>query len=69
MGLELDKHSTHTETKQEKDKGARSWHVLMTSQRTKEGGMGIYIRGFLGIMIVAQLGITLSLPVINEEEA
>ncbi len=40
----------HTETKQEKDEGARAWHVLMMSQSTKEGGMGIYKRGFLGIM-------------------
>ncbi len=48
----------HTETKQEKDKGACAWHVLMMSQRTKEGGMGIYKRGFLGIMREAQRGIT-----------
>ncbi len=48
----------HTETKQEKDEGARAWHVLMTSQRTKEGGTGIYKRGFPGIMSEAQLGIT-----------
>ncbi len=41
----------------------------MTSQRTKEGGTGIYRRGFTRIMSKAQLGITLSLPVINEEEA
>ena len=65
----VEKHSTHRETKQVKDKGARAWHVLMTSQRTKEGGMVIYQRGFLGIMREAQLGITLSLPVIDEEEA
>ncbi len=31
--------------------------------------MGTYKRGFLGIMREAQLGITLSLPAINEEEA
>ncbi len=68
MGLELDKHSTNTETKQAKDKGAHAWHVLMTSQGTKEGGMGIYKRGFLGIMREAQLGIKLSLPVINVED-
>ncbi len=49
----------HTETKQEQDEGARACHVLMTSQRTKEGGMGIYNRGFLGIIREAQLGITL----------
>ncbi len=59
----------HTRTKQEKDEGARAWHVLIMSQRTKEGGMGIYRRGFLGIMRGAQLGTTLSLPVIDEEEA
>ncbi len=58
----------HTETKGEKDEGARAWHVHMTSQRTKTGGTGIYIRGFPGIMREAQQGITLSLPVINEEE-
>jgi len=40
----------------------------MTSQRTKTGGTGIYIRGFPGIMREAQPGITLSLPVIDEEE-
>ncbi len=34
----------HTETKQEKDKGEHAWHVLMISQRTKEGGTGIYKR-------------------------
>ncbi len=59
----------HTKTKQEEDKGACAWHVLMMSQITKEGGMGIYKRGFQGIMREAQLGITLSLPIINEEEA
>ncbi len=48
----------HTETKQEKDEGARAWHVLMMSQSTKEGGMGIYKRGFLGIMREVQRGIT-----------
>ncbi len=37
-------------------------HVLMTSQRTKEGGTGIYKREFLGIMRELQLGKTLSLP-------
>ncbi len=26
VGLELDKRSTHTGTKGEKDKGARAWH-------------------------------------------
>ncbi len=36
------------------------------SQRTEEGGMEIYKRGFWGIMREAQLGITLSLPVIDE---
>ncbi len=60
MGLELEKHSTHTETKQDNNVGARAWHVLMTSQSTKEGGMGIYIRGFPGIMREAQLGITVA---------
>ncbi len=57
--------NTHRETKQEKDKRALARHVLMMSQRTKEGGMGIYQRGFLGIMREAQLGITqisLNLP-------
>ncbi len=68
MGSELDKRSTHTDTKQEKDEGARACHVLMTSQGTKEGGTGIYKRGFPGIMREAQLGITLSLPIINEED-
>ncbi len=34
----------------------------MTSQRTKEGGTGIYIRGFPGIMREAQLGIQLPQP-------
>ncbi len=58
----------HTETKGEKDKGARACHMLMTSQRTKEGGTGINKRGFPGIMREAQLGITLSLPVIDEED-
>ncbi len=58
----------HTETKQEKDKGARAWHMLMISQRTKEGGLGIYKRGVLGIMRKAQLDITLSFPVIDEEK-
>ncbi len=48
----------HTETKQEKDKKARAWHVLMMSQRTKEGGTGIYKGEFLGIMREAQLGMT-----------
>ncbi len=48
----------HTETKQEKDKGAQAWHVLMMSQSTKEGGTGIYKKGFQGIMREAQLGIT-----------
>ncbi len=48
----------HTETKQEKDKGACAWHMLMTSQRTKEGDTGMYKRGFLGIMREVQLGIT-----------
>ncbi len=48
----------HTEKKQEKDKGASAWHVLMTSQKTKEGGTGSYKRGFPGIMREAQLGIT-----------
>ncbi len=43
--------------------------MLKMSQRTKEGGMGIYKGGFLGIMGVAQLGITLSLPIFNEKEA
>ncbi len=38
----------HTETKQEKGKGARAWHVLMMSQRTNEVGMGTYKRGFPG---------------------
>ncbi len=52
----------HTETKQEKDKGARAWHMLMTSQRTKEGGTGIYKRGFPGIVKEVRLGIT---PVFN----
>ncbi len=47
----------HTETKQEKDKRACAWHMLMTSQRTKVGGMGMYKREFLGIMREAQLGI------------
>ncbi len=46
----------------------RAWHVHMTSQRTKTGGTKIFIRGFLGSMKEAQLGITLSLPVIDEEE-
>ncbi len=64
----VDKRSMNTETKGEKDKGARAWHVHMTSQRTKTAGTGIYIRGFPGIMREAQLGITLSLPVIDEEE-
>ncbi len=59
----------HTETKQEEDKGACAWHVPMTSQRTKEGGTGIYKRGFPGIMREVQLGITLSFPIIDEEEA
>ncbi len=61
MVLELDKHSMHTETKQERDEGACAWHVLMTSQRTKEEGMGIYKRGFPGIMREVQLGITVGL--------
>ncbi len=64
MGLELDMAlNTHKDKTRE---GQR--HVPMMSQRTTEGGTGIYIRGFLGIMREAQLGITLSLPVINEEE-
>ncbi len=41
----------------------------MMSQGTKEGGTGIYKRGFLGIMREAQLGIALSLPIVDEEEA
>ncbi len=48
----------HTKTKQEKDEGAHAWQVLMTSQRTKEGVTGIYIRGLPGIMREVQLGIT-----------
>ncbi len=59
----------HTKTKQEKDEGAHAWHMLMMSQKTKEGDTGIYRRGFPGIMREAQLGITLSLPVIDEEDA
>ncbi len=59
MGLELDKHSMYTETKQEKDKGARAWHMLITSQRTKAGGTGNYMKGFPGIKREAQLGITM----------
>ncbi len=43
-------------------------HVSMMSQITKEGGTGIYIRGFPGILWEVQLGITLSLPIIDEEE-
>ncbi len=58
-GLELDKRSTHTKTKGEKDKGAHSWHVPMTAQRTKAGGTGINKRGFPGIMREAQLAITI----------
>ncbi len=65
MGLEL---RQGLETKGEKDEGAHAWHVHMTSQRTKTGGTEIYIRGFPGIMREAQLGTTLSLPIINEEE-
>ncbi len=48
----------HTETKQENNEGERALLVLMTSQRTKERGTGIYIRGFPRIMREAQLGIT-----------
>ncbi len=48
----------HTEAEQENDEGAHACHMLMTSQRTKEGGTGIYKRGFPGIMREEQLGIT-----------
>ncbi len=58
----------HTETKQQNEEGAHALDMLMMSQRTKTGGTGIYIRGFPGVMREAQLGITLSLPMINEEE-
>ncbi len=68
VGLELDKAFNTHRDKQEKDKGASTWHVLMMSQRTIDGGTGIYKGGFLGIMGEAQLGITLSLPITNEEE-
>ncbi len=70
--LELDKAFIVQRTQRQNkrnDIGACAWHMLMMSQRTKDGGMGIYRRGFLGIMREAQLGITLSLPVIDEEEA
>ncbi len=60
----MTRRSTHTETKQEKGKGALAWHMLMMSQRTKEGGLGIYKRGFTGIMREAQLGITLTILLI-----
>ncbi len=52
----------HAETKQEKDEGACAWHMLMTSQRTKEGGTEIYKGGFPGIMGEVQLGITVVFP-------
>ncbi len=50
----LDKRSTHTETKGEKDEGARAQDIT----KTKTGGTGIYINGFPGIMREAQLDIT-----------
>ncbi len=58
MGLELDKAFNAHQVKKEKDEGERGWHMLMMSQRTKEGGTGIYRNGFLRIMIEVQLGIT-----------
>ncbi len=33
----------HTMTKQEEDEGAHAWHMHVMSQRTMEGGLGIYI--------------------------
>ncbi len=47
---------------------ACAWNVHMMSQRTIEGGMRIYKGGLLGILQEVQLGITLSLPIIDEEE-
>ncbi len=66
MGLELDTvFNTHRDKTRE---GQHAWHLLMKSQGTKEGGTGLYKRGFPDIMREAQLGITLSLPIINEED-
>ncbi len=69
MGFELDKILMHTRTKQERVKGASAINVPMMSQRTKEGGMGIYKSEFPRILREAKLGITLSFPVIDEEVA
>ncbi len=69
MGIELDNVLTYTRTKQERDKGVHEGQVHMTSQRTIEGGVGIYNSGFPGILREIQLGITHSLPVIKEEES
>ncbi len=59
MGLELDKAFNTHRDKTREDEGACAWHMLITSQRMKEGGMGIYKRRFPGIMREVQLGITL----------
>ncbi len=57
MGLELDKVFNTHKDKTKKVDGVHAWHVFMMSQRIKEGGTGIYRRGFLGIMREAQQGI------------
>ncbi len=60
MGLELDKaFNAHKDKTRERwgDTSMAPVHVFTKNTR-----------GFLGILWVAQLGITLSLPVINEED-
>ncbi len=48
----------HTETKQEKNKRVHACHKLMMSQKTTEGGMGIYKRRSWKSKRVVQIGIT-----------
>ncbi len=64
VGIELDKAFNAHKTKQEGGKG----HMSMILQLIKVGGMGIYRRGFLGILWEVQLGITLSLQEIDKKE-
>ncbi len=48
----------HTKTKQEKNKRVHACHKLMMSQKTTEGGMGIYKRRSWESKRVVQIGIT-----------
>ncbi len=68
VGLELDKlFNAHKDKTRERQEGTYM-DCVHDITKTKEEGMGIYTRGFPGILWEAQLGITLSLSVVDEEK-